>query len=326
MKICVFGAGAIGGHLAVRLAKGGAETSVVARGAQLDAIRRNGLAIEAPDGRFEARVAAGSAAELGPQDAVIVTVKAPSLPQMAESIAPLLGPDTTVAFVMNGIPWWYFDRHGGALDGRRLPAVDPGDAVRNAIGVGRTLGGVVYSACTVTEPGVVKVEHANNRVILGEVDGSLSPRAQALADALSAGGVSGEVTPSIRREVWMKLMGNLAQGPFTILSRQGIGGTLADPAVRAAIKRAMQEAMAIAEALGQGFEFELEKRIAASSRLAHKPSILQDLELGRPMEIDALFRVPLELARLAGVETPTLDLSVALATQAATAAGLYRPQ
>lgn len=324
MRICVFGAGAIGGHVAARLALGGAETSVVARGPQLAAIQRDGLTIEAPDGTRQVRVAAGTAAELGRQDAVIVTVKAPSLPQVAEAIGPLLGPETTVAFVMNGIPWWYFDRHGGALDGRRLPAVDPGDAVRNAIGVGRTLGGVVYSACTVTEPGVVKVEHANNRVILGEVDGSLSPRARALADALSAGGVSGEVTPSIRREVWMKLMGNLAQGPFTILSRQGIGGTLADPAVRAAIKRAMQEAMAIAEALGQGFEFELEKRIAASSKLAHKPSILQDLELGRPMEIDALFRVPLELARLAGVETPTLDLSVALATQAATAAGLYR--
>ncbi|MCQ4158359.1 2-dehydropantoate 2-reductase [Roseomonas sp. GC11] len=325
MKICVFGAGAIGGHVAVRLAMGGAETSVVARGAQLAAIREKGLTTVAPDGTHTAHVAAGTAAELGPQDAVIVTVKAPALPQVAEAIAPLLGPRTVVAFVMNGIPWWYFDRHGGPLDGRRLPAVDPGDAIRQAIGVERTLGGVVYAACTVTEPGVIKVEHANNRVILGEVDGSASPRAQAIADVLNRGGISGEVTPAIRREIWMKLMGNLAQGPFTILSRQGIGGTLADPAVRAAIKRAMQESMAIADALGQGFEFDLEKRLTASARLAHKPSILQDLELGRPMEIDALFRVPLELARMAGVETPTLDLSVALATQAATAAGLYTP-
>lgn len=325
MKICVFGAGAIGGHVAARLALGGAETSVVARGAQLAAIQREGLTIEAPDGTRTVRVAAGSAAELGPQDAVIVTVKAPSLPQVAEAIAPLLGPETTVAFVMNGIPWWYFDRHGGPLEGRRLPAIDPGDRLREAVGIGRTLGGVVYSACTVIRPGVIKVEHANNRVILGELDGSVSPRAQAIAGALSRGGISGEVTDAIRREVWAKLMGNLSQGPFTILSRQGIGGTLADPTVRTAILRAMRESMAVAAALGHPFEYDLEKRVASSSRLAHKPSILQDLELGRPMEVEALFRTPLELARMAGVETPTLDLSVALATQAATAAGLYAP-
>ena len=324
MKICVFGAGAIGGHVAARLAMGGAETSVVARGAHLAAIREKGLTITAPDGTRTVQVNAGDAAAVGPQDAVIVTVKAPSLPQVAEAIAPLLKPDTTVAFVMNGIPWWYFDRHGGTLDGRHLPAIDPGDAVRKAVGIERTLGGVVYSACTVTEPGHVVAEHANNRVILGEVDGSDSPRAQAIAAYLSKGGISGEVTKQIRREVWMKLMGNLSQGPFTILSRQGMAGTLADPAVRAAVRRAMQESMAIAAALGQGFEFDLDKRLASSGKLAHKPSILQDLELGRPMEVDALFRVPLELARLVGVETPTLDLSVALATQAATAAGLYR--
>ncbi|MXP63471.1 2-dehydropantoate 2-reductase [Roseomonas sp. M0104] len=324
MKICVFGAGAIGGHVAARLALGGAETSVVARGAQLAAIQRKGLTITAPDGTHTVQVTAGDAATVGPQDAVIVTVKAPSLPQVAEAIAPLLKPDTTVAFVMNGIPWWYFDRHGGEFDGRRLPAVDPGDAVRSAIGIGRTLGGVVYSACTVTEPGHVHVEHANNRVILGEMDGSDSPRAEAIAAYLTKGGISGEVTRQIRREVWMKLMGNLSQGPFTILSRQGMAGTLADPAVRATVRRAMQESMAIAAALGQGFEFDLDKRLAGSARLAHKPSILQDLELGRPMEVDALFRVPLELARLASVETPTLDLFVALATQAAAAAGLYR--
>jgi len=324
MKICVFGAGAIGGHVAARLAMGGAETSVVARGAQLAAIREKGLTITAPDGTHTVSVKAGDAAAVGPQEAVIVTVKAPSLPQVAEAIGPLLKPDTTVAFVMNGVPWWYFDRHGGELDGRRLPAIDPGDALRKAIGIERTLGGVVYSACTVTEPGHIVTEHANNRVILGEVDGSDSPRAQAIAGYLSKGGISGEVTKQIRREVWMKLMGNLSQGPFTILSRQGIAGTLADPVVRAAVRRAMQESMAIASALGQGFEFDLDKRLAGSGKLVHKPSILQDLELGRPMEVDALFRVPLELARLVGVETPTLDLSVALATQAATAAGLYR--
>ena len=325
MKICVFGAGAIGGHVATRLAMGGAETSVVARGANLDAIRAQGLTVEAPDGTHRARPAAGTPEELGPQDAVIVTVKAPALPQVAAAIGPLLRPDTTVAFVMNGIPWWYFDRHGGPLDGRRLPEVDPGEALRRAVGVERTLGGVVYSACTVTAPGVIKVEHANNRVILGEVDGRDSPRAQAIADILTKGGMSGEVTTQIRREVWAKLMGNIAQGPFTILSRQGMAGTLADPVVRATVLKAMQECMDLAAALGHPFEFDLEKRVAGSAKLAHKPSILQDLELGRPMEIEALFRLPLALGRMVGAKTPTLDLSVALATQAAQAAGLYTP-
>jgi 2-dehydropantoate 2-reductase len=324
MRVCVFGAGAIGGHLAARLALGGAEVSLVARGAHLEAIQRRGLLVRARDGdHLSHPKASADPRELGPQDAVIVTVKAPALPQMAAAIAPLLGPETSVAFVMNGIPWWYFDHHGGPLDGRRLPEVDPGDAVRNAVGVARTIGGVVYSACTVVEPGVVLSEHSNIKVILGEPDGRISPRAQAIAALLDAGGMPCPVVPDIRTEVWGKLMGNLSNGPLCIASRRSIRDTLEDPALREAAILMTKEAGAIAAAYGCEVKTPAEDRVARMVNVDHKPSILQDLELGRPMEVDALFTVPLSLARLAGVETPTLDLVIGLARQAARAAGLY---
>jgi 2-dehydropantoate 2-reductase len=325
MKICVFGAGAIGGHVAARLALGGADVSVVARGAHRDAMAARGLTIEARDGTHTVHPRVGTAQELGVQDAVIVTVKAPAIPSVAEAIGPLLGPDTSVAFVMNGIPWWYFDRHGGALDGRRLPEIDPGEAIRQAVGVERTLGGVVYSACTVKEPGHIFVENATNRVVLGEPDGRPSPRAEAIAAFLTKGGMEGKVTQEIRTEVWAKLVTNLAFGPFAILSRMGSGPATSDPVVRSAMVNGVKEAVAIAHALGHRVELDAEKRVTALSRSRHKASILQDLELGRPMEVAALFRVPLELARMVGVETPVLDLAVALATQQAMEAGLYKP-
>lgn len=326
MRICVYGAGAIGGHLAGRLAKGGADVSVIGRGAHLEAIRERGLTVRAKDGELFSRPrAATSAAELGPQDAVIVTVKAPALQAVAAGIAPLLGPETAVAFVMNGIPWWYFDRHGGAMEGRRLPAIDPGDAVRNAIGVERTIGGVVYSACHVESPGVVVSEHADIRVILGEPNGSISARAQAIAAPMAAGGMPCPVVADIRNRVWAKLMGNLTTGPLCLLSRRDMQVTLADPLLRAAAVRLADEGAAIAAALGEDLGNASEQRVARMTKTAHKPSILQDLELGRPMEMEALLLEPLRLARELGVPTPTLELLVHLAAQAAEAAGCYQP-
>ena len=323
MKICVFGAGAIGGHLAARLARGGAEVSVVARGANLQAIGTNGLRIEAPDETFTQRVTAtGDASSLGPQDAVLVTVKAPALSSVAASIAPLLKPDTPVVFVINGIPWWYFDRHGGALDGTRLDALDPGGAVRAAIGPERTIGGVVYSACTVVAPGVVQVEHARNRLILGELDGTVSARAEAIAAPLTAGGFTMEVTPDIRSAVWSKLMLNMAGGPIAVLTTQSGQTNLHEPAVEKAVREIYAEAEAIARALGCAPIFNIESSLAGSRKTSHRPSILQDLLLGRPMEVATIFDAPLALARLAGVATPTLDLIVALARLRAQAAGL----
>jgi len=327
MRVCVYGAGAIGGHIAARLAAGGATVSVVARGAHLAAIQARGLVVHAGTAVLESRPrAAADPADLGPQDAVVVTVKQPSLPDVAAGIAPLLGPETSVAFVMNGVPWWYFDRLGGRLDGLRLPALDPGDALRHAVGIGRTLGGVVYSAATVTAPGVVRVEAADGRVILGEPDGSLSPRVQALAAAIAAGGMGGQAVADIRQAVWAKLLGNLMTGLVCVLARSDMRDALAHPPIRDAAVRCGEEVMAMAAAHGFDLGGAVAARVERSMTMAHKPSILQDLELGRPMEVEALWRAPLRLAREAGVATPTLDVLVALCCQAAEAAGLWRPE
>ncbi|MDB5380685.1 MAG: 2-dehydropantoate 2-reductase [Rhodospirillales bacterium] len=326
MRICIFGAGAIGGHLAARFAKGGAEVSVIGRGTHLEAIKANGLTVHAFDGILHSRPhAATSAEELGPQDAVIVTTKAPALPSVAAGIGPLLGPDTSVAFIMNGIPWWYFDKHGGPMDGRRLPEVDPHDAIRNAIGVERAIGGVVYSACHVASPGVVISEHADIRVYLGEPDGTISARAKAIAEPMEAGGMPCPVVDDIRHRIWGKLMGNLTSGPLCLLSRKDMATTLKDPVLYAVALRLAEEGAAIAKALGHDLATPAEARIKRSAGIAHKPSILQDLELGRPMEVEALLRLPLRLGREAGVPTPTMEMLVALATQAAEAAGCYTP-
>lgn len=324
MKICVFGAGAIGGHLAARLARGGADVSVVARGAHLAAMAERGITVRAPDTTFTARVRASQdPAALGPQDAVIVTLKAPSMPSLAAGIGPLLGPDTVVAFVMNGVPWWYFLASDGPLAGTRLPAIDPDGAVERAVGLPRTLGGVVYSACTVVEPGVIESVNPRNRVLLGEPDGSDSERAHRLAEALEAGGLEGLVTTDIRKEVWQKWLGNISNGPLCLLSRLGVADTYADPAVREAAVALMHEGVALARALEAPVVANVASRLKISAAMHHKPSILQDLERGRAMEIDALFTVPQELARQLGVPMPTLALLAALCRQAARAAGLY---
>lgn len=325
MKVCVFGAGAVGGHLAGRLAKGGARVSVVTRGAHLEAIQAHGLTVEAADGTLHAHPeATEDPRRLGPQDCVVVTVKAPALPSVAATIAPLLGPETPVVFVMNGIPWWYFHRHGGPWDGRRLKLVDPDDAVWNAVGPERAIGGVAYSACTVIRPGVVHVENRNSRVILGEPDNRRSARVAALAEPLAAGGIGVEITDRIRDAIWSKLLLNLTSGPFAILAQAAIKDVYAEPEMPEAGRRVAAEAFAIAEGMGCHPGVDRNAGTRANLQLAHKPSLLQDLELGRPMEIDALLVAPLELARLAGVTTPMLDLLVSLAKVRARMAGLYR--
>ncbi|WP_043340842.1 ketopantoate reductase family protein [Belnapia moabensis] len=325
MKVCIFGAGAIGGHVAARLAKGGADVSVVARGANLAAIEARGLTVHAPDGTIHCRPrASADPSALGPQDAVIVTTKAPALPSVAAAIAPLLGPETPVAFVMNGIPWWYND--ATARDGQKLPALDPGGALRHAIGIPRTIGGVVYSACEVTEPGVVEVETSDGRVILGEVDGRISPRAQALSAAIAAGGLPSPVVPDIRQAVWQKLLGNLVSGPLCILTRSCMQDTLQSAEARETAIRMSEEVTAIAAAEGWPIPGDAPAaRVARAATLRHKPSILQDLEAGRMMEVEAMLQAPLRIAREAGLAVPTLALMVALATRAAIAAGLYTP-
>jgi 2-dehydropantoate 2-reductase len=323
-KICVYGAGAIGGHLAGRLAKGGADVSVIARGPHLKAIQADGLRIQAPDGHFTAAVrATDDPSQIGPMDVVLVTVKSPALPSVAAAIAPLLGSETAVVFVMNGIPWWYFDQHGGPLEGTRLPGLDPDDAVRRAIGPQRAIGGVVYSACTVIAPGIIHVEHARNRLVLGEIDGRISERAQAIAAPLIAGGCAADVTADIRSAVWSKLLLNLATGPIAVLTGTASDLTLTEPALEDAMRAIFREGEAVARALGLTPVTDPDATIRNLRKSAHKSSILQDLELRRPMEVATLYDAPLHLARLAGVATPTLDLLVALTRLRAKTAGLF---
>jgi len=325
-RFCVFGAGAIGSHLALRLALGGAEVAVVARGAHLAAMRARGITLLAPDGVRTARVQAeADPAAIGPVDAVLVTTKVPALPAAAEAMAPLLGPETPVVFITNGIPWWYFLRHGGAMEGRRLPLLDPGGVIERRIGIERTLGGVIYAANTVVAPGVVSSEHADLRLFLGEPDGTISARAQRIAEPLQAGGMPTSVVGDIRHRVWGKLVGNLTSGTLCLLSRQDMATTFADPVLFAAGLAIAEEGAALAQAYGHALNIPAEARLRRTAAIPHKPSILQDLERGRAMEIDALFTVPLQLAAEKGVAMPTFSLCARLATQAAMAAGLYSP-
>ena len=325
MRICVFGAGAVGGHVAARLAKGGAAVSVIARGPHLAAMQARGLEVRSPGDHFHAAVTASAdPASLGEQDAVFVTLKAPALPAMAAAIAPLLGPETAVVFAMNGIPWWYFHKEGGPHDGRQLDRIDPGGAVWRSVGPERAIGGVIHSACTVVEPGVIQVANAASRLVLGEPDGTLSPRVQALADALRAGGMGSEAVPDIRNRVWAKLMVNLGSGPMGVLTQSPSSAVFQEPACRDALRRLAAELTALAHAMGCPVQADPEAQIAAGGRLQHISSIVQSLQLGRPMEIDGQFAAPLDLARLVGVEMPTLELLVALSKVRARAAGLYQ--
>jgi len=301
--------------------------SPAARGPQLAAIAADGVRVHAADGEIHARVAASADAQaLGRQDAVIVTVKTPALPSVARSIGPLLGPDTAVAFVMNGIPWWYFQGMDGGED-RRLPKLDPGDALRKAVHPARVVGGVAYSACTITGPGVVHVENQRSRIVLGAPDGRPDGRSsgciEALAAILRADGLVMEVTDRIRDAVWAKLLLNLGSGPLAVLAGCASAQLFAEDACRIATRQILAEGAAIAAAMGCPVEPNAEGQIANGAKSHHKPSILQDLEGGRPMEIDALYGVPLDFARMHGVPTPTLDLLVAMVRARARQAGLY---
>jgi 2-dehydropantoate 2-reductase len=324
MKICVYGAGAVGGYLAGCAARGGADVSVIARGQQLAAIAARGLQIRTLDGAFHSDVTASAdPAALGVQDAVIVAVKAPSLPDVAAGIAPLLGPDTAVVFAMNGIPWWYFHELEGPFAGRRLPKIDPGDAVWTAVGPQRAIGGVVYAGVTVIEPGTIALTGYRACLVLGEPDGRITPRVQAIADIIAAGGMMCDVTPRIRDVIWAKLCNNLGSGPMGVLTHSGSQKLYADPVLAHTVYQISAEVTAIAAAMGCSIKPDPEAQIAAARTSQHIASVVQDLMLGRPMEIDAIFRTPLELARIGGVATPVLDLLVSLATARARAAGLY---
>jgi 2-dehydropantoate 2-reductase len=328
MRICVFGAGAIGGNFATRLAAAGNEVSIVARGAHLEAIRARGLTLLAGTTKIVAPVRASDRpADLGPQDAVLVTMKASGQHALADSIGPLLRHDTPVAFVQNGVPWWY----GHGLSKSRpaapdLSRLDPGGALAKAVGLDRAVGAVVSSPNHVVEPGVVHNEAPDRNILwVGETDDRTSPRIEALRATLKAAGIASPATTDIRYEMWHKLMANFTGSTICLVTGQPVT-VQATPIVNRLARRAHAEALAIAAAHGVMLDDHPDKRYGPTRVYStHRPSILQDYDLGRPMEIEAIVRAPLAFARSAGVETPTLDAIESICVSLAEAKGLYSP-
>lgn len=326
MRICVFGAGAIGGYMGVKLAEAGADVSLVARGPHLAAMKSNGLRlIEETSETTVSPIASDDPEELGVQDYIIVTLKAHSVPGVVLKMAPLIGPNTTIVSGVNGVPWWYFHGVGGVLEGTRLASVDPGDAQWNGFGPDKVLGCVVYPAAEVVEPGVIK-HIEGNRFSLGEPDGSKSDRAVALSKALMSAGLKAPVRPKLRDEIWVKLWGNLSFNPISALTHATLDVLCTDPSIREVARGMMVEAQEIAEKLGVKFPIDVERRIDGGAAVgAHRTSMWQDLDQGRPMEIDALVKSVQELGVLTKTATPTIDTVLALIQLRAKTAGLYHP-
>ena len=325
MKICVFGAGAIGGYMGIKLAQAGADVSLVARGPHLTAMQSKGLTlIEAGKDPVTVPVnASDNPADLGAQDYVIVTLKAHSVPGAVGAMQPLVGDGTTIVSGVNGVPWWYFHKLGGLYEGTRIASVDPGDAQWNGFGPERILGCVVYPAAEVIEPGTIR-HIEGNRFSLGEPDGSKSDRALALSDALRAAGLRAPVRPRIRDEIWVKLWGNLSFNPISALTCATLDVLCTDPGTRSVARGMMVEAQEIAEKLGVKFPIDVDRRIDGGAEVgAHRTSMWQDLEMGRPMEIDALVTAVQELGSLTKTATPTIDIVAALIKLRAKGAGLY---
>ena len=325
MRICIFGAGAIGGHLAAKLASAGHDVAAVARGPNLEALRASGIALRHGERTFSGRVRASDRpAELGTQDVVFVTTKATGLAALADAVAPLSDAGTAFVFVQNGIPWWYAQ---GLAPGRpRPPAemqrLDPGGALARAIAPERVIGAVVYSSNDVVGPGVVQNHTPDrNMLVLGEPDDRASSRVEKLRAVLSEVGMLSPPTPDIRQVVWHKLLINFGSALCVPLG-DPIGTVMEDPALRAMRERLIAEGGVVARAHGVAPEG-APKRPGGQQPSAHKPSMLQDYELGRPMEVDAMLSVPLAFARAAGVEAPALESLTALVARLAARKGLY---
>ena len=325
MKICIFGAGAIGGYMGAKLAAAGADVSLVARGPHLAAIADKGLTLieDGADPVTQRVRASADPADLGVQDYVIVTLKAHSVPAVVGAMQPLIGDKTTIVSGVNGVPWWYFHKIGGPLEGTRLQSVDPGDVQWDGFGPDRVLGCVVYPAAEVSTPGTIR-HIEGNRFSLGEPDGAKSDRAVALSQLLQSAGLKAPVRPRLRDEIWVKLWGNLSFNPISALTHATLDVLCTDPGTRDVARRMMVEAQAIAEALGVSFPIDVERRIDGGAAVgAHRTSMLQDLDAGRPMEIDALVRSVQELGVITGLPTPTIDTVLALIVLRARVGGLY---
>ena len=333
MKVCIYGAGAIGGWIGVHLAQTGHEVTVVARGATLEALKKGGLQCvqtQAPEARLKANVkASANPADLGPQDLVIVAVKAPAMSDVAQGIAPLLGPHTMVMTAMNGVPWWFFQGFGGNLQGTTLNTIDPEGRIAKAIPAHHVVGCVVHASCSLDAPGVVR-HHFGQGLILGEPadqHGQVSARVQQLVADLSAAGFNASASAQIQKDVWYKLWGNMTVNPISAITGATTDLILKDDLVRDFVSKVMLEAKAIGEKIGIPIAQTPEDRHAVTLKLgAFKTSMLQDVEAGKTVELDALVSGVRELGQLTQVSTPYTDALLGLSRLHASVRGLYPTQ
>ena len=314
MRFAVVGAGAIGAYLGAKLSLSGHDVSLIARGPHLQAMQTRGVRVRSPDGDFQAHpTAIADYDAVGEVDFVFLTVKAHSLPEVAPRLGPLLGPETAVVSTQNGIPWWYFQRHGGPWDGRRIARLDPDGTISAAIAAGRVIGCIAYPSASIAEPGVI--DHLEgNRFSIGEPDGSTSRRCRSLSDALRESGLRGPIRSNIRADVWVKLLGNVAFNPISALTRASLVEIARHPEALALARSIMQEADAVANALGVTVPVSIDQRIAGAAAVGqHKTSMLQDLESGRPMELEAIVGAVIELGEMLDVPVPNTQAVYAAA-------------
>lgn len=324
MKVTIYGAGAIGGWIGVRLAQAGCDVSVVARGDTLKAVQDNGLRLESAGSTATVPVRASrNPADLGVQDLVVVAVKAPAMAGVAQAIAPLLGPGTMVLTAMNGVPWWFFEGFGGALAGTRLSAVDPGGTIAQAIPGHHIIGCVVHASCSLNGPGHVK-HHFGNKLIIGEPSGEKTARVQQLVALLGKAGFEAVLSEQIQKDAWYKLWGNMTVNPISAMTGATTDLIMGDPLVRGFVSAVMLEAREIGARIGIPIDQQPEDRHQVTAKLgAFKTSMLQDVEAGRPVELDALVTVVKELGGLTGVPTPFTDALLGLSRLHAKVRNLY---
>ncbi len=316
MRLCVVGAGAIGGYMGIKLARAGAQVSLVLRGANLEAVRKSGLRLIEEDGAQDALElpASDRMADLGAQDVVLLGMKAHQVAAVAPDVHTLLGPDTVIVTTQNGIPWWYFHKHSGPFANRGLESVDPGGVIASYIDVARVVGCVVYPACELIAPGVIR-HIEGTRFPLGELDGADTPRVKAIAELFRKAGFKSPVLGDIRSEIWLKLWGNLSFNPISALTHATLVDICQFPPTRALAAAMMSEAQAIAHKLGIQFKVSLEKRIAGAEAVGkHKTSMLQDVEAGRALELDALMGAVIELGKLTETAVPSIEAVYACAS------------
>ena len=324
MKVCIYGAGAIGGWLGVHLARQGCALSAVARGATLEALQQVGLGLRQGDEEMVVSLKArADAAELGEQDLVIVAVKAPAMADVARRIGPLIGPNTVVLTAMNGVPWWFLHGYGGALSGTTLQSVDPSGVMAQHIPADRVIGGVVHASCSVDMPGVIR-HHFGNGLILGEPTGADTQRLRDLVALLGQAGFNATASAQIQKDVWYKLWGNMTLNPISAITGATTDVILDDPLVRGFVSSVMLEAQAIGERIGIPIAQSPEDRHAVTRKLgAFRTSMLQDVQAGKPVELDALVSAVRELGQLTQVDTPMTDALLGLSRLHAQGLGLY---